>query len=146
MSDYPIEQLSGSDYNGLIALWREAGLPSRPAGRDSREALRVQMGLSFCRFYGVRDGKGVLSGAVIANHEGRKGWINRLAVRPGARRTGIARALVRACEEWLRAEGIVLVAALVEGDNTDSQALFTACGYARDDSLVYFRKAAAPDV
>ena len=100
----------------------------------------------FCRFFGVRDGRGALVGSVIANHEGRKGWINRLAVRPSARRSGIARALVAACEGWLFGEGVPIVAALVEGDNHSSQALFTSCDYERDDTLVYFRKLTRPGV
>jgi GNAT superfamily N-acetyltransferase len=104
------------------------------------------MSLPNCRFFALRSPDGSLSGAVIVNHEGRKGWINRLAVRPGARRTGIARILVRACEQWLHDEGIGLVAALVERDNTGSQALFAACGYDRDDTLVYFRKVESEDV
>ena len=61
-----------------------------------------------------------------------------------ARRRGIAAALVEACEAWLFGEGITIVAALVEGRNGPSQALFAACGYERDDTLVYFRKLAHP--
>jgi len=146
MSEFVIEALTGRDYDALVDLWAAAGLPHRPRGRDTRNAILAQMALPLCRFFGARDALGDLAGAVIVNHEGRKGWINRLAVRPGARRGGIARALVEACEDWLQGEGIGLVAALVEGDNEPSQRLFEACGYERDDTLVYFRKVASPDV
>jgi len=176
MSSYCIEALGEADYEALVDLWEDAGLTHRPEGRDSREAILAQMSIPYCRFFGVRangedvageaDGEDFagqaahgerarrnrvvpgkrLLGSAIANHEGRKGWINRLAVRPSVQRAGIARALVAACEGWLFAEGILIVAALVEGDNRSSQALFSACGYERDDTLVYFRKLARQDV
>src|SRR2546425_836057 len=143
---YIIERLSARDYEALVDLWRDADLSYRPLGRDSREAILAQMVMPHCRFLGVRGAGDVLLASAIANHEGRKGWINRLAVRRSARRSGIARALVAACERWLESEGIAIVAALVEGENRDSQLLFTACGYDRDDTLVYFRKVAKPGV
>src|SRR5262245_58909067 len=130
----------------VLELWSAAGLPTRPTGRDAPEALAAQFALPVCRFFGVRDGSGRLVGVVLANHEGRKGWINRLAIRPEARRRGLARALLEACERWFEDEGILVVAALVEGYNEDSQALFEACAYDRDDSLVYYRKVKDPGV
>lgn len=145
-NDIRVETLGAKDFDELVDLWKGAGLPYHPAGRDARGAILAQMAMPQCRFIGLRDRDGRLVGAVLANHEGRKGWINRLAVLPSARRTGLARALIAASEEWLAAEGILLVAALVEGYNVSSQALFDACGYDRDDSLVYFRKAARSDV
>ena len=46
------------------------------------------------------DGK--LVGIVVATHDGRKGWINRLAVHPDYRRRGIAKKLIEEAEEYLR--------------------------------------------
>ena len=146
MAALTIEVLGPSHIDDVLRLWRDAGLPIRPAGRDSREALTAQMALPYCRFIGARNERGGLVGAVIATHEGRKGWINRLAVETGWRRGGIARRLIEACEAWLFAQGVPIVAALVEGYNHPSQALFSACDYERDDTLVYFRKVRGPDV
>ena len=42
---------------------------------------------------------------VIGSHDGRKGWINRLAVSPGYRRHGIGAALVDAVIELARRNG-----------------------------------------
>lgn len=135
-----IVPLGPTDLDEVVEVWKAAGLPSRPSGRDAPEAILAQMALPQCRVFGARDASGRLLGAVLANHEGRKGWINRLAVRPEARRAGLARSLLEACERWFDEEGILVVAALVEGYNEDSQALFEACDYDRDDSLVYYRK------
>jgi len=141
-----IVTLTPADAPDVVDVWRAAGLPYRPSGRDAPGAILAQLALPQCRFFGARDGSGRLLAVVLANHEGRKGWINRLAVRPEARRRGLARDLVAACERWLDEEGILVVAALVEGDNEDSQALFEACDYDRDDSLVYYRKVKDPSV
>ena len=141
-----IRTLGTEDVEALIRLWNEAGLVTRPAGRDAPEALRDQMSVPRSRFFGACDAGGGLTGAAIATHDGRKGWINRLAVRPAARRSGVARLLLERCETWLFGEGILIVAALVEGDNRPSQALFEACAYERDDTLVYFRKLRRPAV
>ena len=138
--------LSAADLDDIVDVWKDAGLPYRPSGRDAREAILAQIALPQCRFFGSRDGSGRLIGVVLVNHEGRKGWINRLAVRPEARRRGLARQLLEACEAWLDEEGIRIVAALVEGYNEDSQAFFEACDYDRDDSLVYYRKVKDPGV
>jgi len=70
-----------------------------------------------------------LVGVVFATHDTRKGWINRLAVRPKVRRTGIASRLVRAAERALASRGIRLVAALVETENLPSLRLFRRLGY-----------------
>jgi GNAT superfamily N-acetyltransferase len=144
--EHTIVTLRAEDLDDVIEVWKAAGLPYRPAGRDAREAILAQMALPQCCFLGARDASGRLLGAVLVNHEGRKGWINRLAVRPEARRTGLARALLEASERWLDQEGILIVAALIEGYNEDSQALFEACAYDRDDSLVYYRKVKDPGV
>jgi GNAT superfamily N-acetyltransferase len=146
MPEPAIVVLSAADIDDVVDVWKDAGLPYRPTGRDAREAILAQFALPQCRFFGARDASGRLIGAVLANHEGRKGWINRLAIRPEARRAGLARALLAACETWFDEEGILIVAALVEGYNEDSQALFEACGYDRDDSLVYYRKVKDPGV
>ena len=44
-------------------------------------------------------------GAVAAVVRGSTGWIKLLAVRPGARRRGLGRALLTAAEEWATGEG-----------------------------------------
>ncbi|MCK4392559.1 hypothetical protein KAX17_06600 [Candidatus Bipolaricaulota bacterium] len=34
-----IRELTVNDYDALVALWKEAGLPYRPNGRDQRERI-----------------------------------------------------------------------------------------------------------
>ncbi|MGD2104858.1 MAG: GNAT family N-acetyltransferase [Anaerolineae bacterium] len=125
-----VRRLDIEDYADLMALWNRAGLQSlKPKGRDSREALGRQLASGVQTIVGLeRDGE--LVGAVVAAHDSRKGWINRLAVDPGHRRLGYGARLVAAAEEVFREQGIHVIAALVESDNAASLALFREVGYA----------------
>ena len=96
----------------MVALWRVAGLHVRLQGRDSRASIAVQLRKNRGLYLGAFDGQ-ELVGLVLATHDTRKGWINRLAVRPTNRRRGIASKLVRAAERALLSRGIRLTAALI---------------------------------
>jgi ribosomal protein S18 acetylase RimI-like enzyme len=90
---------------------------------------------------------GELVGVVMVTHDGRKGWINRLAVEPAYRRRGYAAQLIAAAEEVLRAKDIRIIAALVESDNTASLALFRKVGYVdAGQGIHYLSKRESDDV
>jgi hypothetical protein len=63
-------------------LWQEAGIHYRPGGRESRSHLAKELeGGQAIFLVAVAEGKVV--GVVLGTHDGRKGWINRLAVAKG---------------------------------------------------------------
>lgn len=132
--------LSVKDYDAVMDLWRRSGLSSlRLRGRDSREAFARQLESGVQTVLGLeKDGR--LIGAVVATHDGRKGWINRLAIDPDQRRQGHARRLLAAAEAALRAQGIHVIAALVESWNEASLALFQSQGYRLSDDVYYLSK------
>lgn len=138
MGEGVIRTLGLDDYDALLALWQRAGLHSlRPHGRDSREALAAQLASGVQTILGL-DLDGQLVGAVVATHDSRKGWINRLTVDPEYRRRGYATRLVAAAEEVLRAQGMRVIAALVESDNPASLALFERAGYVEIDRGMHY--------
>ncbi len=138
--DFTVRRVtSGADHDAILSLWERAGLPFEPAGRDGRAAFERQLA-SGAQFVYVAERDGRTVGVVLATHDGRKGWINRLAVDPACRRGGLARALVGAAEAALREAGLSIVAALVEAPNPASQALFRALGYQERRDIVYYRK------
>jgi ribosomal protein S18 acetylase RimI-like enzyme len=135
--------LSESDYEEILDLWKRAGLTIRAEGRDSAGAFARQMGWGVQRVAGLRDG-GRLVAVAVLTHDGRKGWINRLAVDPAYRRRGLAQRLIAEAERWFIEElGLEIWAALIERENTASQALFESMGYGRHD-LVYVSKRTRP--
>jgi GNAT superfamily N-acetyltransferase len=135
--------LGVADYDEMLALWRRAGLPVRPEGRDSAAAFAGQAERGLQRVIGLRSDAGLVAVAVLT-HDGRKGWINRLAVDPDYRRRGLARRLIAEAERWFRDDlGIEVWAALIEGDNSPSLALFCDAGYGSGD-IVYVSKRTRP--
>jgi len=121
-----VRQFRIEDYDRVMELWADGGLPLKPQGRDSRESIARQIGLPNVRFLVAEAGEagGRVLGTVLATHDGRKGWINRLAVDAALRRTGIGARLVREAEDWLGSEGMDLLACLIEDDNAISMSLF----------------------
>jgi N-acetylglutamate synthase len=136
--------LDESDYEEILDLWRRAGLSVRAEGRDSPGAFARQRAWGVQRVAGLREGERLVAVAVLT-HDGRKGWINRLAVDPAYRRRGLARRLIAEAERWFAQEvGLEVWAALIERDNTVSQALFGRLEYASHD-LVYVSKRTRPE-
>lgn len=99
-----LAEFTFSDYAEVIALWQSSegvGLSSADAPERIAAYLARNPGLSFV----VRVG-GDLVGAVLCGHDGRRGYLHHLAVRPDQRGRGIGRALVDACMQALAREGI----------------------------------------
>ena len=135
------------DYDRVMELWVQGGLPLKPQGRDSRENIARQVGLMNVRFLVAQDGEGgPVVGTAFATHDGRKGWINRLAVDASARRKGIGARLVREAERWLEAQGMDILACLIEADNAGSMAVFERLGYTKHPEIIYFAKRKFPGV
>jgi len=134
-----IRELTISDYDEMIKLWERCLLPSKPKGRDSKQEITRQMNRNPDLFLGAFEGR-VLVGTVIGSYDGRKGWINRLAVDPEYRRQGIAQHLIARLEKVLREKGTRIVSALVEESNQESLSLFEKLGYVTHRSILYLSK------
>ena len=134
-----IRKLTIGNYEETIKLWSRAKLPCKPEGRDSKEAMAKEMEANPEFFLGAFEGNRLI-GTVIVTCDMRKGWINRLAVDPDYRKRGVAKILVGQSETILRKHGIRIFCALVDCDNTASQALFKQCGYVRHREITYFSK------
>jgi len=142
--DITVRELRIEDYDSVLSLWSKAGLPFRPQGRDSRERVAVELRADRSVFLAAEMG-GRLVGTVLGTHDGRKGWINRLAVAPEVQRLGIARLLVREVEARLEALGLEIIAALIETPNEGSLRFFRAIGYVHDPEIEYFSRRRSPD-
>jgi ribosomal protein S18 acetylase RimI-like enzyme len=138
-----IRELRLEDYEEMIALWERAGLPHRPEGRNSLTAIAEQMERDPDLFLGAF-ASGRLIGTIIGSDDGRKGWINRLAVDPAYRRRGIASMLIAEAERRLMERGRKIIAVLVEDWNDISLKLFQECGYLLDRSILYLSKREGP--
>ena len=134
-----VRALSEKDLDQVPRVWMEAGLPYRPNGRDAPEGLRAQLRRDPDLFLGAFDGPKMV-GVAIATDDGRKGWINRLAVLPSHRRLGVGEAIVKACEDALRRRGRGVFSILIEGENEASETLFLQAGYRSEHDIKYYAK------
>ncbi len=134
-----IRKMMLKDYDSVISLWKQGDIPYRPQGRDSKEDIRRQLRQATSLYY-VAENDGVIIGVILGTHDGRKGWINRLAVTPAYHRKGIARRLVEEVEHHLAARGIDIVACLIENWNATSMQVFDRFGYTKHDEILYYSK------
>ena len=104
-ADIRFRELGIADHAALIQLWQSCeGLSLREA--DSKPSMARYLernpGLSF-----VAEQDGRIVGSLMAGHDGRRGYIQHLAVADDCRRRGIAARLLELCLDALRQEGIV---------------------------------------
>jgi ribosomal protein S18 acetylase RimI-like enzyme len=140
-----IREFTLSDYERIIEIWTEGQLPVKPRGRDSRAQIERQIREPNVLFL-VAEVAGWVIGTVLATHDGRKGWINRLAVDAACRKRGIGRRLILEAERRLAAAGLGIFACLIEKENTASMDLFESLGYTKHPEIRYFAKRTYPDV
>ena len=145
--DLKVREFRIEDYDRVMELWAEGGLPLKPQGRDSRENIARQVKMPNVLFLVAeeREGDRVI-GTVMATHDGRKGWINRLAVDAALRKRGSGARLVREAERRLEALGMDILACLIEDDNAVSMAVFEKLGYKKHPEILYFAKRKYPGV
>ena len=145
--DLKVREFFIEDYDRVMELWAEGGLPLKPQGRDSRENIARQVKRPNVLFLVAeeREGDRVI-GTVMATYDGRKGWINRLAVDAALRKRGIGARLVREAERRLDALGMDILACLIEDDNAVSMAVFEKLGYKKHPEIIYFAKRKYPGV
>lgn len=137
--DFIVRMLVEKDLEQVPRVWMDSGLPYRPKGRDAPEGLKAQLRRDPDLFIGAFVGAEMI-GVAIATDDGRKGWINRLAVLPSHRRKGVARALIEGCEEALRKRGRGVFSILIEGENEASERLFLTSGYRDESDIRYYAK------
>jgi ribosomal protein S18 acetylase RimI-like enzyme len=132
-----------NDYTTVIALWKEADIPSRPQGRDSRKNIAIQLRQPN-GYYLVAEADKKIIGVILGTHDGRKGWINHLVVAPSYRKKGVGKQLVTRVEQHFSALGIDIVACLIEDWNTASMEVFEQLGYTKHNDILYYSKRKSP--
>lgn len=116
-----------ADYDEVMALWSSTeGLTLREA--DSREAISRYLarnpGLSFV----ARD-QGQLVGAVLTGTDGRRGYLQHLAVAPSHRGQGVGRSLAERAVAALGALGITKCHLMVRRENASARAFWARLGW-----------------
>jgi len=130
--DVILRPATRGDVADLLRFWRLAAEDSdRPADRS--EALEVLIARDpAAPLLAVRDQS--ILGCVIVGWDGWRAHLYRLAVHPDYRRRGLARWLLAAAEQRLRALGAIRIDAMVLDSNDAGHSVWSAAGYVRQDN------------
>lgn len=142
---YEIKKLTIDNYDQILEVWSLSGLPIKPKGRDSRELLGKELAMANVIMYGMYDGNKMI-GVCIGNYDGRRGWINRLAVDPDYRGKKLAGELIDKCEQFLYSIGANIICALIEEENYPSISAFQTSKYKCEHPIKYFAKRPSADM
>jgi ribosomal protein S18 acetylase RimI-like enzyme len=133
MSGLSIRTCRPAEVEAVLELWRQAD--ATPSLTDTADDLRRAVAGGPADVL-VADVGGSVVGSVIGTFDGWRGNIYRLAVHPGYRRRGVARALVAEAERRLAQKGAKRITALVEKDHSWATAFWEAAGYRADGRIV----------
>jgi ribosomal protein S18 acetylase RimI-like enzyme len=131
-----LRSATAADLPALRALWERCGL--HPSRSDTDERLGRLIEYAGGLFV-VAERCSAVVGSVMASWDGRRGWINRLAVDPSARGLSLGDCLMAEAERRLAAIGCDKVNLLIEPDNAGVERFYDRLGYSRD-ALIFMEK------
>ena len=132
-----IRPIVESDLDEMLALWRDA--PLRISPTDTPTGLRRHIALSGRFALALCAADGAIIGTVLGSDDGRRGWINHLAVRRDHQHNGYGARLVQALVARLTAAGCEKLNLLVVNNNAHVVPFYESLGFALDDNLFMAR-------
>ena len=120
-------EMTIEDYPHLIDLWSQVeGVRLRDA--DSKEGITKYLcrnpGLSF-----VAEHDGKIIGTIMGGHDGKRGYVQHLAVAEVHRLSGIGSKLATMCLEALKREGILKTHLMVLENNSAAKQFWLKLGW-----------------
>jgi N-acetylglutamate synthase len=124
-----IESLQITDYAEVFAFWRNIqGIYLHNDYSETPEGFARFLERNPGHSFVARNG-GRLVGAVLGSQDGRRGFINHMAVAPEYRRLGIGRQLAGKVTQSLKAVGILKVALFVLKTSPEARAFWSSIGF-----------------
>ena len=137
-----IREMTISDYDQVYALWRNTPGMGLNTADDSREGIAAYLIRNPHTCF-VAEAEQGITGAILAGHDGRRGFIYHLAVAIPQRGNGIGSALVERAMVALEQEGIRKVALVVFDRNEIGNAFWEQLGFTKREDLIYRNKSLA---
>ena len=106
---------------------------------DDLEGIKLKLQRDPDLFLIVEDNQEIV-GVVIGAWDGRRGWINHLAIKPNRQREGIGKSLLNELETRLIRKGAKKVNAQIYRWNTKSIQFFKEIGYEIHSDLIMIGK------
>mgnify|MGYP001178478682 CR=1 FL=1 len=126
--------MSAQDYDQVQQLWSRCEGLSQPDSRAQVEALvQYHPGLSL-----VARNEEEIVAAILAGHDGRRGYLYHLAVDVAHRQQGLARRLVQHCLDQLETAGIPRCSVFVYQENEEASQFWKSLGWRQRPELKVF--------
>ncbi|MDD3368217.1 MAG: GNAT family N-acetyltransferase [Lachnospiraceae bacterium] len=134
---YELRSMTIDDYDGLHELWmtiKGFGIRSIDDSREGVERfLKRNPDISVVA---IEDG--MIVGAILCGHDGRRGCLYHVCVREGYRMRGIGNKMVVFCMEALKAEHINKVTLIAFTENDIGNAFWNEIGWDKRKDLNYY--------
>lgn len=127
------------DYEKVYQLWLSCSGMGLNNLDDSKDGIAKYLDRNPDTCF-VAEKSDEIIGVIISGHDGRRGFIYHTAVNPEYRNQGIAKMLVEAAMDALKANGINKVALVVFDRNKDGNAFWEKVGFTVREDLVYRNK------
>ncbi len=127
------------DYEKVYQLWLSCSGMGLNNLDDSKDGIAKYLDRNPDTCF-VAEKSDEIIGVIISGHDGRRGFIYHTAVNPEYRNQGIAKMLVEAAMDALKANGINKVALVVFDRNKDGNAFWEKVGFSVREDLVYRNK------
>lgn len=131
-----IDGATMADAAAVVALWHDCGL-TRPWNDPDADLARALDGATSTILVARLDSVAV--GSVMVGHDGHRGWLYYLAVRPDLQGQGVGTALFDAAERWLRDRSVPKLQLMVREDNDAALAFYRRIGLDRQGVVVLGR-------
>jgi len=135
-----IRTMTIGDYESVYALWLSCKGMGLNDIDDSRAGIEKYLRRNPETCFVACEG-GMITGVIMAGHDGRRGYIHHTAVHPDHRGQGIGTLLVNAALQALKAEGINKVALVAFERNISGNAFWEKQGFSAREDLVYRNRA-----
>jgi len=137
-----VREFTSADYDAVVSLWQTSpGVTLRDV--DARGPLTTYLGQHRGLSFVAVEGDAIV-GAVLCGTDGRRGYLQHLAVASSHRRRGIGRALAERCVAALAARGIDKCHLMVVTQNVEAMAFWSRLGW-KDRSDVRLMSHTASD-
>ncbi len=135
---FHIRTFTMDDYDQVVALWHETGLRVGPS--DSRAGITQKLERDPDLFLVAQQEQSErIIGAVMGSYDGRRGWVNHLAVDENHQGQRVGAALMQELETRFLACGCVKVNLLVQQANSRVLGFYQRLGFECDD-VIFMQK------
>jgi ribosomal protein S18 acetylase RimI-like enzyme len=138
-----IRVMTIKDYEKAYALWKtETGICLHD-NDDSKEGIEKFLNRNPTSCFVAEEGEELL-GVILGGHDGRRGYIYHLAVKPENRNQRLGIGLLEAAEKALAAQGISKAGLVSLKTNVGGNRFWHACGFPIRADIVYRDKSLIP--